>query len=478
MSAYWNFVTTMVPATLAKAEDVNTNLSGIDTGFTLVEAEINKCFQITNSPGVVDIGLNAAARANKLVSFDVNGDIAASQILGDWKGDHADAAGTDYEIRDVVKDAAAAIGQDNLYICNTTHTSTGDLATDTANWDLLVEVSGVAASAAAALVSENNAATSADFLDDRVLGSFSTVNEPTLDNDGGALLTGAQYFNTDLDRMKVYTGSVWQLNTAAAADVTIADSGAIYTATDAEAALQEVKLLADASTTKLAGIESGADVTDTTNVTAAGALMDSEVDADIKTLSLPASTTISAYGKTLVDDANAAAAIVTLGITATASEVNAVCDGKTLASTDDVIDNFPAGTRMLFQQTAAPVGWTKQTTHNNKALRVVSGSVVNGGATPFTTVFGSSKTAGSHAITTAQMPSHIHSESNYLDNKGSCGTAGAQSYKYISYMGCSENQISGTGTWAGGASAGSGNTHNHTLSLDLQYVDLIIASKD
>lgn len=66
--------------------------------------------------------------------------------------------------------------------------------------------------------------------------------------------------------------------------------------------------------TKLDGIEASADVTDTANVTAAGALMDSEVDADIKTLSLPANTTISAYGKTLVDDADAATARTTLGL--------------------------------------------------------------------------------------------------------------------------------------------------------------------
>ena len=240
MSAYWNFVNVLVPGTLAKAEDINTNLDGLNTGLNLIETEINKTIQITNGAGVTDIGLNAAARANKILSFDVNGDIAASQILGDWKGDHANASGTDYAIRDFVKDAAGALGQDNLYICNTAHTSTGTLADDSANWDLLVEVSAVADSAAAALVSENNAATSADFLDDRMLGAFSTASEPTLDNDGNALLTGAQYFNTDLNRMKVYTGSAWQLNTAAAADVTIADAGSIYDASEVEAALQEV----------------------------------------------------------------------------------------------------------------------------------------------------------------------------------------------------------------------------------------------
>lgn len=52
----------------------------------------------------------------------------------------------------------------------------------------------------------------------------------------------------------------------------------------------------------------------TANVTSAGALMDSEVDADIKTLALPANTTISAFGKTLVDDADAGTARTTLGL--------------------------------------------------------------------------------------------------------------------------------------------------------------------
>ena len=67
----------------------------------------------------------------------------------------------------------------------------------------------------------------------------------------------------------------------------------------------------------LSGIEAGADVTDATNVADAGALMDSEVDADIKTLTLPASTTITTFGASLIDDANADTALATLGGTAT-----------------------------------------------------------------------------------------------------------------------------------------------------------------
>lgn len=93
----------------------------------------------------------------------------------------------------------------------------------------------------------------------------------------------------------------------------------------------------DAEKTKLTGIEASADVTDTANVTSAGALMDSEVDADLKTFALPANTTISAFGATLVDDADASTARSTLGLGAVA----------TLASIDISSNtNLAAGTNI------------------------------------------------------------------------------------------------------------------------------------
>ena len=113
------------------------------------------------------------------------------------------------------------------------------------------------------------------------------------------------------------------ITTGTVRTLTVGDaSGTIALIADLTAGYQPLAAVLTATTasflladeTKLDGIEALADVTDATNVTAAGALMDSEVDADIKTLVLPASTTISAFGASLIDDANAAAAQTTLGV--------------------------------------------------------------------------------------------------------------------------------------------------------------------
>lgn len=131
---------------------------------------------------------------------------------------------------------------------------------------------------------------------------------------------------------------------------------------------------------------------------------------------------------------------------------------------------FPSGTLMLFQQTAAPTGWTKQTTHDNKALRVVSGTASSGGSVAFTTAFSSGLSVGNTTLSTSQIPSHQHQVAS------SAGTGGLNySSGYIARGLAAE--ISGADIWS--YYTGGGGSHSHSLpSFNVQYVDLIIASKN
>ena len=71
------------------------------------------------------------------------------------------------------------------------------------------EATNAATSAASAATSATSAAATYDAFDDRYLGS--KTSDPTVDNDGNALITGALYFNSVLNAMKVYNGSSWDL---------------------------------------------------------------------------------------------------------------------------------------------------------------------------------------------------------------------------------------------------------------------------
>ena len=122
---------------------------------------------------------------------------------------------------------------------------------------------------------------------------------------------------------------------------------------------------------------------------------------------------------------------------------------------------FPAGTKMLFQQTTAPTGWTKDTTHDNKALRVVTGTAGSGGSIAFTTAFGS-QNVGNTTLTIAQIPSHSHGLAGFVSVTAGGGFGNPAGSSPI---------VSST------AAAGGGGSHTHSLDLSVQYVDLIICTK-
>ena len=88
-----------------------------------------------------------------------------------------------------------------------TAASTSATAAATSETNAATSETNAGNSATAAASSASSAASSYDAFDDRYLGD--KVSEPTLDNDGDALLTGALYYDSTGNQLKVYTGSSW-----------------------------------------------------------------------------------------------------------------------------------------------------------------------------------------------------------------------------------------------------------------------------
>ncbi len=254
-------------------------------------------------------------------------------------------------------------------------------------------------------------------------------------------------------------------------------------------------------------------------------------------------------GRDIASDAN-----LLLGITqangvlhsnVTATTANAGTNSTAVATTAFVTtaianaDAFPSGTKMLFQQTSAPTGWTKVTSGvDNKALRVVSGSASSGGSNAFSNTFASkaitansgNTTAGgnvsvgntaaggnisvanantggnvnSHTLSTNEMPSHSHSYSIYTHTPRGERDGDAPTVRFVNnnLVGFNTGNTGGSGGHSHGFTGGahnhnanfsgsnhnhnasfSGSAHNHSISvtnldMGVQYLDVIIASKD
>jgi hypothetical protein len=152
---------------------------------------------------------------------------------------------------------------------------------------------------------------------------------------------------------------------------------------------------------------------------------------------------------------------------------------------------FASGTVMLFAQTAAPTGWTKNTTTgDNSALRVVTGTASTGGSQGFTTAFASQTptgsvsitsvtgTAGATTLTTPQIPSHSHPAQAQNTNPGA--------YAAPNYGSTVRAGAGTTGAEGGGGShdhpfsfsSGSGTFTGNAINLAVQYIDVIRATKD
>ena len=193
--------------------------------------------------------------------------------------------------------------------------------------------------------------------------------------------------------------------------------------------------------------------------------------------------------------------------------------------------SVPSGSVMVFYQASAPTGWTKSTSNNNKALRVVSGSGGGtGGNNSFTSTFenksisvsGSgtasisisvSGTTGTipsknighlnvvtddHASVLADLPSHNHQyhapigssggQYGFMDT-GNSGSSGQPNVNSKGSNGSHHHAIYlhplGSHDHSGATFSGSGSdsdtvsvSSSGTVDLRVQYIDVIICSKN
>jgi hypothetical protein len=148
----------------------------------------------------------------------------------------------------------------------------------------------------------------------------------------------------------------------------------------------------------------------------------------------------------------------------------------TLISTYEI---YPLNSVAVFYQANAPTGWTKSTTHNDKALRCVSGTGGgSGGTNAFTSSFpnatipvsGSAPVTGSvgnTTLTTPQLAVHAHP-----NGFGGAGRHGWQS---------GGEGLTGTGNNGGGGAhahpwSGSG-PFSFSFDVRVQYIDAIICTR-
>ena len=264
---YYNNPDSFVQGDVIRPGDVDGELDAVETGFDLVEVNTNRALTVPAGE-TIEITQNAAARVNKIMAFGSAGapdlgrsltafdadvvQVAADKVAtgNDRTAVAADLVATNQDTIDTAADLVATnadvvlaeadkvqTGLDRVATAADVVLTNADVVTTNANVvlseadkvqtgidrvatgndrtavaaDLAATNQDTIDTAAAVVLAEaaKNAAEAAlDNFDDKYLGA--KASDPSTDNDGHALVTGTQYFNTTINKLKVYNGTAWQ----------------------------------------------------------------------------------------------------------------------------------------------------------------------------------------------------------------------------------------------------------------------------
>ena len=156
---------------------------------------------------------NAAASASAASTSETNA--AASETAAAASETAAASSASAASTSETNAASSASAASTSASNASTSETNAASSATSAAG-----SATAAAGSATAAATSASDAANTYDQFDDRYLGD--KASDPSTDNDGNPLLTGAIYFNTTSDVMRVYDGAAWQNVAPTATSVTVA----------------------------------------------------------------------------------------------------------------------------------------------------------------------------------------------------------------------------------------------------------------
>ena len=295
--------------------------SATDAANSATAAATSETNAATSATNASTSATNASTSATNASTSATNAATSATSASGSATTATTKATEAATSATNAATSATTATTKASEAATSATNAATSETNAGTSETNAATSATNAATSATNASNSATAAATSAtaaeaakDAIDGLYLGALSS--NPTVDGNGDAVTVGDWYFNTTDNTTRIYDGSAWNVvNPDLVGDSSPQLGGDLdlnsnnITGTGGLNITGNIALTGTvagrdvaADGTRLDTIEDNADVTDTANVTAAGALMDSEVTNLAQVKAFDSSDYLSSTGGTVTGD--------------------------------------------------------------------------------------------------------------------------------------------------------------------------------